>query len=152
MEYFKQSLRELQIGVILFGILNILIGMWFPKEMLPYVLGGILGTLTALVMTDSMARSINKAVANEAKSVGILKFGAILRFTIAAVVLVVAFMSPWVNGIATFIGIFVLKLATYTAPLIHKINLKVNPNALETDGSEDMEEVQDESTVDAGEC
>lgn len=150
MDYFRQTLRELQIGVILFGVLNILIGMWFPKEMLPYVLGGILGTVTALVMTDNMARTINRAVEDEGKAQTVLRFGAILRFSIAAVVLVVAFMSPWVNGIATFIGIFVLKFATYIAPLIHKINLKINPNALETDGSEDMEEVQDESTVNAG--
>ena len=44
-----------------------------------------------------------------------------------------------------FIGIFSLKFATYLTPLIHKINLKINPNSLESDGSEDCEEEQNDS-------
>ncbi len=68
MNYFKQTLRELQIGVIILGVLNIVIGMWFPKSMIQYVLGGLLGTVTALVMTDNMARAIVSAVSDEQKA------------------------------------------------------------------------------------
>ena len=145
MNYFKQTLRELQIGVIFFGILNILIGMWFPKNMLAYVLGGLLGTVTALVMTDSMARAIVKAVADENKATARIRFAFFFRYAIAIAVMVVACVSPYTNPIATFIGIFSLKFATYLTPLIHKINLKINPNSLESDGSEDCEEEKDDS-------
>ena len=68
MNYFRQTLRELQVGVIIFGVLNILIGMWFPKDMLAYVLGGVLGTVTALVLTVNMANAITKAVSDESKA------------------------------------------------------------------------------------
>ena len=145
MNYFKHTLRELQIGVIFFGILNILIGMWFPKNMLAYVLGGLLGTVTALVMTDSMARAIVKAVADENKATARIRFAFFFRYAIAIAVMVVACVSPYANPIATFIGIFSLKFATYLTPLIHKINLKINPNSLESDGSEDCEEEKDDS-------
>lgn len=147
MEFFKQTLRELQISIIILGILNILIGMWFPKEMLPYVLGGVLGTVTSLVMADHMARTIVRAVADDSKASTKFRIGYFFRYALVAVVLVVAFASPMVNGIAAFIGIISLKFATYLTPLVHKINLKINPKALETDGSEDMEEVEDDPTV-----
>ena len=149
MNFFKQTLRELQAGVIICGILNIVIGMWFPKQMLPYVLGGLLGSVCALVMTDNMARAIAKAVADESKAVARMRFAYIFRYFLAIVVMLVACVSPYTNPIATFIGIFSIKFATYLAPLIHKINLKINPNALETDGSEDLEEeiIDDTSDV-----
>ncbi|MBR6384478.1 MAG: ATP synthase subunit I [Lachnospiraceae bacterium] len=145
MNYFKQTLRELQIGVIILGILNILIGMWFPKNMLAWVLGGLLGTVTALVMTDNMAKAIVKAVSDEAKASARIRFAFFFRYAIAVVVMVVACVSPYTNPIATFIGIFSIKFATYLAPLIHKINLKINPNSLDSDGSEEAEEENNDS-------
>lgn len=149
MNYFKQTLRELQIGVIICGILNILIGMWFPKEMLPYVLGGVLGTVTALVMSHNMARAIVRAVEDESKAAFRIRFAFFFRYFIAIVVLAVACISPYANPIATFIGIFSLKFATYLTPLIHRINLKVNPHSLESDGSEDLEEEESDNASDA---
>ncbi|MBO4783534.1 MAG: ATP synthase subunit I [Lachnospiraceae bacterium] len=145
MNYFKQTLRELQIGVIIFGILNILIGMWFPKNMLAWVLGGVLGTVTALVMTDNMARAVVKAVSDETKASARMRFAFFFRYALAVVVMIVACVSPYTNPIATFIGIFSIKFATYLSPLIHKINLKINPNALESDGSEETEEENNDS-------
>ena len=149
MNYFKQTLRELQIGVIFCGILNILIGMWFPKNMLHYVLGGLLGTVCALVMTDNMAKAIVRAVSDESKASTRIRVAFFLRYAIAIVVMVVACVSPYTNPIATFIGIFSLKFATYLTPLIHRINLKVNPHSLETDGSEDIEEEESDNAFDA---
>ena len=145
MNYFKQTLRELQIGVIIFGILNIIIGMWFPKNMLAWVLGGVLGTVTALVMTDNMARAVVKAVSDETKASARMRFAFFFRYALAVVVMIVACVSPYTNPIATFIGIFSIKFATYLSPLIHKINLKINPNALESDGSEETEEENNDS-------
>ena len=145
MNYFKQTLRELQIGVIIFGILNILIGMWFPKNMLAWVLGGVFGTVTALVMTDNMARAVVKAVSDETKASARMRFAFFFRYALAVVVMIVACVSPYTNPIATFIGIFSIKFATYLSPLIHKINLKINPNALESDGSEETEEENNDS-------
>ena len=142
MNYFKQTLRELQVGVIVLGVLNILIGMWFPKNMLAYVFGGLLGTVTALVMTDNMARAIVKAVSNESKASTRIRIAYFFRYFIVIVVMAVACVSPYVNPIATFIGIFSIKFATFLTPLIHKINLKINPNSLESDGSEDCEKEQ----------
>ena len=147
MNYFKQTLRELQISVIICGVLNILIGMWFPKSMLQYVLGGVLGTVTALVMTDNMARAIVRAVKDESKATAKIRIAFFLRYLIAIVVMAVACVSPYVNPIATFIGIFSIKIATYLTPLIHKINLKINPNSLESDGSEECEEVEEDATT-----
>jgi len=149
MNYFKQTLRELQIGIVFCGILNILIGMWFPKSMLAYVLGGILGTVTALVMSDNMARSIVRAVSDETKAAGRVRFAFFFRYILAIVVMVIACVSPYTNPIATFIGIFSIKIATYLTPLIHKINLKINPNSLESDGSEDCEEDNSDNAFDA---
>ena len=120
--------------------------MWFPKNMLHYVLGGLLGTVCALVMTDNMAKAIVRAVSDESKASTRIRVAFFLRYAIAIVVMVVACVSPYTNPIATFIGIFSLKFATYLVPLIHKINLKINPNSLESDGSEMVEEENDESS------
>lgn len=140
MNYFKQTLRELQVGVVVCGILNILIGMWFPKDMLGYVLGGLLGTVTALVMTDNMARAIVKAVGNPEKANAKVRNAHLLRYLVAIIVMAVAVFSPRVNWVAALISIFSIKFASFMTPLIHIINLKINPNALESDGSEETEE------------
>ena len=141
MDYFKQTLRELQIGIVFFGALNILIGMWIPENMLHYVFGGALGTVAALVMSDQMARAVVKAVGKDEKHAATsMRFAWIVRYLIAAVVILIACVSPYLNPIATFIGIFSIKFATYLTPLVHKINLKINPKALDTDGSEAIEE------------
>lgn len=141
MDYFKQTLRELQIGIVFFGILNILIGMWIPEKMINYVFGGLLGTVAALVMSENMANAVTKAVIKDEKhAASTMRFACVIRYLIAACVLTVACVSPYVNPIATFIGIFSIKFATYATPLVHKINLKINPKALDTDGSEAIEE------------
>lgn len=148
MDYFKQTLRELQVGVIFFGLLNIFIGMWFFDNKLAYVLGGMLGTVTALIMTDNMARAVIKAMGNPEKANAKVRNAHLVRYGIAILVMAVAVLSPWTNWIAALIGIFTLKFATYITPLVHKINLKINPNALESDGSEDIEEADNnESTI-----
>ncbi len=141
MDYFKQTLRELQVGIVFFGIVNVLIGMWFPEKMLDYVFGGALGTVAALVMSENMARAVARSVVKDEKHAeASMRLAFIVRYLIATVVLAVACVSPWVNPIATFFGIFSIKFATYLTPLVHKINLKINPKALETDGSEAIEE------------
>ncbi len=151
MNYFRQTLRELQVGVIIFGVLNILIGMWFPKDMLAYVLGGVLGTVTALVLTVNMANAITKAVSDESKASTRIRIAFFIRYAISIVVMVVACVTPRVNPIATFIGIFCLKFATYLTPVIHRINLKINPHSLESDGSEEIEEGENDATYASGE-
>lgn len=153
MNYFKQTLRELQIGIIFFGILNIAVGMWFFEDKWSYVFGGILGTVTGLVLSDNMARAIVKAVTNPYKANVKVRVAYILRYLIEITVVLIALLSPWTNWVATFVGIFTLKFATFITPLIHKINLKINPNALESDGSEDIdtEEAENESAITDGE-
>lgn len=123
MSNYRKVLFDLWIGIAILGILILGIGVWFVKNPLSYILGLLLGLVTAAVLAKHMHSTIEKAMArDDGKFATRMRLYTIMRYGIVIVVLVVACISPYTNPIATFIGTLTLKLAAYLQPLTHKLS------------------------------
>ncbi len=123
------TLIELWVGIVFFALVSLLAGIWFVENKVAYVLGLVVGALTAVYLAWHMARSIEKMLdkAELGEDVGAgMRVSSLLRYGIVVLVLIItAFVSEWVNPISTFVGIIGLKVAAYLQPFTHKIVFKV---------------------------
>lgn len=122
MNSLERTVLELLLGILVFGILFELPGIWWAKEKAAYSVGILCGVLIAGVLTIHMARSLDAALdwdAEHAKRS--VRSSAILRyFGVAAALALFAWFQVG-NLLACFLGIMTLKAAAYTQPLMHKL-------------------------------
>ncbi|MBE5925949.1 MAG: hypothetical protein E7270_03200 [Lachnospiraceae bacterium] len=118
----KQTLIELLIGNILFGIIGILVLLLFPKGRLYNELGFVWGVLVSCGMTVHMYSSLKSSmIMGEFGALKQIKKSYIIR--VAGIIVAFAFMK-WLdfgNIIVGVIGLFALKFSAYIQPITHKI-------------------------------
>lgn len=119
----NDALPALLLGIVCYGIIVELIGVWFVKDKLKYSSGLWIGIVLAMGMAIHMAVVIEKAVTlygeNGAKSKVILQ--SILRYIVIVVVFFLVMKIQLGNILMVFIGIMGLKAAAYLQPFIHRV-------------------------------
>lgn len=126
MDSLKRTVLELLIGILLFGILFEILGLFLVKEKLFYTTGLVLGMLLAAGMAIHMAYNLNDALDWDASNAAkIMRKGSMFRY--AAVVLITMLLGYFRVGnvISLWLGIMTLKTAAYTQPFVHKIINKI---------------------------
>ena len=123
----NRALPELMIGIILWGIVEQLVGVWFVSDWLRYSTGVWIGILTAcgmavhmaVILGDAMDIGAENAVRNK------VAFHSVLRYLVVVAVFFITAKFRLGNVIAVFIGVMGLKIGAYLQPLTHKwiINL-----------------------------
>lgn len=116
-------LPELILGILLYGALAQVIGVWLVKEKLMYSFGLWIGVALAVGMAIHMAVVIEDAVSG-GSSQGKLVTMSLLRYGAVVLVFFCIMRFHLGNPIAAFIGVMGLKIAAYMQPSIHKIILK----------------------------
>lgn len=116
----NKVLPELVLGILLYGIVLQLAGVWLAEDKLQYSAGLWIGVLLAAAMAVHMAVVLEDAV-SAGSSQGKLITMSLLRY--AAVVLVFFCIMKFHlgNPIAAFAGVMSLKISAYLQPSIHKI-------------------------------
>ncbi len=117
----NETLLELWFGSAAFTLVALLAAIWFVKDKTAYALGILLGCLVSCYLAYHMARNIEKALDNEAGAERIMRISSLLRYGLIVLVLIAAYYVPYVNPIATFVGLMGLKVAAYLQPFTHKI-------------------------------
>ena len=117
----NETLVELWIGSVAFACVIILASIWFVEAKVPFALGLLLGCLMSCYLAYHMARNIEKALDFEEGADRIMRVSALLRYGLVVLLLVVSYYVPFLNPIATFIGLMGLKVAAYLQPFTHKI-------------------------------
>jgi len=119
----NDALPALLLGIVCYGIIVELIGVWFVKDKLKYSSGLWIGIVLAMGMAIHMAVVIEKAVTlygeNGAKSKVILQ--SILRYIVIVGVFFLVMKIQLGNILMVFIGIMGLKAAAYLQPFIHRV-------------------------------
>ena len=120
----SETLKELLIGILFYGILVEVIGICFVKDKIYFSLGLWLGIFLAFGAAIHMWWGIDKALdmgegaGKYALSQNMIRYG----------VIVVAFAALCVldfgNPLAAFAGIMGLKAGAYLQPFTHKITIK----------------------------
>lgn len=119
----NQALPGLLFGILLYGALIQLTGVWFVSDKLRYSSGLWIGILTAMAMACHIARIIAETIdfpdAEKAR-VRIIAKG-ILRYAAVAAVFVFTMYFDLGNLITLFLGVMGLKISAYLQPTLHKI-------------------------------
>lgn len=120
----SETLKELLIGILFYGIIVEVIGICFIKDKMYFTIGLWLGVFLALAAAVHMWWGLDKAMdmgngaSKYALSQNMIRYGVIVVAFGALCVLDVG------NPIAAFVGIMGLKAGAYLQPFTHKIMIK----------------------------
>ena len=120
----SETLKELLIGIIFYGIIVEVIGICFIKDKMYFTIGLWFGVFLALAAAVHMWWGLDKAMdmgngaSKYALSQNMIRYGVIVVAFGALCVLDVG------NPIAAFVGIMGLKAGAYLQPFTHKIMIK----------------------------
>lgn len=119
----NKVLPELILGILLYGIILQLAGVWFAEDKLRYSSGLWIGIFLAMGMAIHMAVVIEDAVSQNGGRARLVAL-SLLRYVV--VVLVFTGMMYFRLGslVPAFLGVMGLKAAAYGQPFIHKIMIK----------------------------
>ena len=119
----KLTLCELVIGIVLFSMLELIVGVFFINKIICFVLGIIVGTVSAIVIVNHMYSTIDKAIeAGEEAAEKIVRNGAMLRILgIFTIFFIVVYLHKYINVYAVFISMLNLKFSAYIQPLTNKL-------------------------------
>ncbi|HAQ51910.1 MAG TPA: hypothetical protein DCR12_04000 [Lachnospiraceae bacterium] len=120
MRQINSSLPLLLLGIVIWGCLVQLVGIWFVEDKLRYSTGTWIGVSLAVFMAINLALVIESAV-DRGSSVGVLRFKSILRYLVVIIVFFVMIYFNLGNWISAFIAVMGLKVSAYAQPFIIKI-------------------------------
>ena len=117
------ALAELWIGIVFWAVIAEIVILIFTENRLYHSLGLLLGTVGAVLMAAHMERMIDKALSFDEKGAkAIFWQGYLLRYLVAALLLIGASLSGQINPITVFVGLLMMKFSAYIAPFTHRIS------------------------------
>ena len=131
----RQTVTELTIGIIVHAVLALVIALvvgwficksysysWGFRMVLSIILGVICGAALAEFMAVHMARSLDKSMdMDERGALNHTRKMYVIRTIIVLTAVVLIYATGFVNILCILFGLFGLKSAAYTQPLIHRI-------------------------------
>ena len=117
------ALPQLIVGILLYGIVIQITGMWFVNDKQAYTLGLWIGIALAIGMAINMAIVILDAVDAAATTGRTVRTGfwSVLRYVVVVGVFVAAWYFELANPLIMFLGLMGLKVSAYLQPMFHKI-------------------------------
>jgi len=123
----NDALPGLVLGIVIYGIVIELVGVWFVEDKLRYSTGLLIGISVAIGLAINIAQVIRDAVeiygADGARNRLIVK--SVLRYLVVVVVFFVMMKFNLGNLATAFIGVLGLKVSAYLQPFAHKVILKL---------------------------
>lgn len=122
LKQISDVLPDLLIGILIYGVLCEVIGMFFVKNRLYYSIGLAIGIICAMAMAIHMAWSLNIALdLGEEGAVSKMKMHNLIRYGVLVVIFGLLMVSNVGNPLVAFLGIMGLKVAAYIQPFTHKL-------------------------------
>lgn len=116
-----ETLRELLIGIVAFGILEQLLLMWLVEKKVYFTLGLWVGVTLAGAAAIHMHRSLQRALdLGQAASKYVISQNMV-RYGVIIGVFAILCILDFGNPLAAFAGIMCLKAGAYLQPFTHKI-------------------------------
>lgn len=120
----NETLKELLIGILLFDMAALLIGVWFVDSPSKYIVGMAAGTALAcfgaIHMYHSIERNLEINIARENAANAYSVRGSMVRYGVILIVFVVLCLTDVAYPLAVFLGIMGLKAGAYLQPFTHK--------------------------------
>ena len=123
----NDALPGLVLGIVIYGIVIELVGVWFVEDKLRYSTGLLIGIAVAVGLAINIAIVIRDAVeiygADGARNRLIIK--SVARYLVVVVVFFVMMKFNLGSLVTAFIGVLGLKVSAYLQPFAHKVILKI---------------------------
>lgn len=117
------ALPGLLVGIILFGVLCQVFGLFFVEDKAGYSIGLWIGVLTAIFMAFHMAITLNSAVERDVKGAQAAATRQnIIRYLVVVIILGILMLTGIGNPLAAFAGVMGLKVSAYLQPLFAKLS------------------------------
>ncbi len=126
MKRLNQALPMLVLGILAYGLLVELIGVWFVGDKIRYTTGLIIGIACAIGMAIHIAMIIEESVRIGEGHEKLLSFKSVLRYLVLCAVMIVMSYFKLGNMFTAIIGILGLKVSAYAQPLLNKFMTKLN--------------------------
>ena len=122
MEDSKKTLNRMLLGILLYAIPFIIIGIFLLDNKFSYFIGLILGCIIAASMAIHLYKSLDFCLELDPESAEkTMKKKTMMRFIIMLLAVGLAFCFPSViNPIGLFLGMMGLKVSAYFEPFIHR--------------------------------
>lgn len=120
MKRLNQALPMLVLGILAYGLLVELIGVWFVSDKIGYTAGLIVGVACAVGQAIHIAMIIEESVRIGEGHEKLLSVKSVMRYLVlCAIMIVMAFFNA--NSIVpAIIGVLGLKVSAYAQPLLIK--------------------------------
>ncbi len=119
----NESLPGLVVGIIIYGVIVQLAGVWFVEDKVAYSIGLWYGIAIAIGMGINMAYVIYDAVTfdGEYNANNRVVVKSMLRYVVVAVLFCILGFFEFGNIITAFVGAMGLKISAYMQPLLTKL-------------------------------
>lgn len=116
-----ETLREMIIGIVLYGLIGQVIMLLFVDDILSYTIGWWIGVVLAVICAYHMWWALDRALDLIAKDVTkTMITHNMLRYGVIIVVMGVVMVTEVGNPLVAVFGVFGLKACAYAQPLIHR--------------------------------
>ncbi len=118
----NRVLPELIVGIMIYGVLIQMAGVWFVTDKLRYSTGLWIGIFMAVGMIIHMAVAIEDSInlVLEHKARGKMIVQSLLRYVVVVLIFFLVVYFKLGNLLTLFIGVMGLKAGAYLQPLTHK--------------------------------
>ena len=118
----NRALPGLLGGIVLFGAISQVVGLFLVEEKLNYSIGLWVGVLVAVFMAVHMAWSLNSALEQNVKGAQAAATKQnMIRYLIVILILGILMITEVGNPIAAFVGVMGLKVSAYLQPIFQKL-------------------------------
>lgn len=115
----NEALPGLLLGIIIYGILAEVIGVWFSDDKIRYTSGLIIGLLCSGYMAVNLASVIEDSVLGDSPKM--LAFKSVVRYLIVCAVMIGMMYFKLGGLISGILGLLGLKVSAYAQPLLNKV-------------------------------
>lgn len=119
----NSALPGLLCGIVLYGMVCQIVGVFFVTDKGNYSAGLWVGVLTAIFMALHMAIVLNSIVESDEKGAGAIATRQnIIRYLVVVIILGILMVTRVGNPLAAFLGIMGLKISAFMQPLLTKMS------------------------------
>ena len=121
----NRTLLEMHIGIVFFGVICQVVGVFLVKDQWYYAKSLWFGILFAYVATIHMYKTLDRALWYEGEASKLVVRGYLFRYMMVIVILGVIAVTQVMNPLIVFLGYMSLKVTAYLQPITHKLSNKI---------------------------
>lgn len=116
----NETVRELWLGILIWGLLCQIVPVWFVEDGMRYSLGLWIGILLAGASAYHMWWALDRGLDDEGNAQNYIRKLSLLRYGGILVVFGVLMVTEFADPFAAFLGIMGLKAGAFMQPFLHK--------------------------------